>query len=72
MPSHNIYVPVAHTIMPRPKLYNMTKEDQTGKDYTYRTRDEHTPQVAFTRHNSLKPQPLSPAPPKQDLSVYAH
>jgi len=27
MPSHNIYVPVAQTIMPRPKFSDYSKED---------------------------------------------
>lgn len=60
MPTHNIYVPVSNTIMPRPKFRDYNKEDQTGEDFTYRTRDSHTPSVAKSKPNTLKPSPFSP------------
>jgi hypothetical protein len=67
-PTHNIYVPVTETIMPRPKFRDMNKwDDQEGKDWTYRTRDSHAPQRAFNMPNTIKPAPMSPAPPKMDL-----
>lgn len=66
-PTHNIYVPVTETIMPRPKFRDMNKwDDQEGKDWTYRTRDSHAPQRAFNMPNTIKPAPMSPAPPKMD------
>ena len=71
MPSHNIYVPVAQTIMPRPKFSDYSKEDQEGKDFTFRTRDSHTPSV-MTQPSSLAPSPFSPSLPLRDHSVYAH
>lgn len=39
MPTHNIYVPVTHNIMPKPKFRDYDKEDQVGEDFTYRTRE---------------------------------
>lgn len=66
-PRHNIYVPTPDTIMPRPKFVDMDKwDDQEGKDWTYRTRDKHAPQQAFSMPNTVKPSPMSPAPPKLD------
>jgi len=61
MPTHNIYVPTANTLMPIPKFRDYNKEDQVGNDFTYRTRDSHTPSV-FSQPNTLKAHPLSPAP----------
>jgi len=61
MPTHNIYVPTHNTLMPIPKFRDYDKEDQVGNDFTYRTRDEHTPSV-MTQPNTLKAHPLSPAP----------
>lgn len=37
MPAHNVYLPSKHTIMPRPKFRDYSKEDELGKDFTYRT-----------------------------------
>ena len=45
MPMHNVYVPTKNTIMPIPKFRDYDKEDQVGNDFTYRTRDNHTPSV---------------------------
>lgn len=61
MPTHNIYVPTTNTLMPIPKFRDYDKEDQIGADFTYRTRDNHTPSVT-TQPSTLKPAPLSPAP----------
>lgn len=30
IPKHNMYMPVQHTIMPRPKFRDYNKEDETG------------------------------------------
>jgi hypothetical protein len=61
MPTHNIYVPTTNTLMPIPKFRDYDKEDQIGADFTYRTRENHTPSVT-TQPSTLKPSPLSPAP----------
>ena len=65
---HNIYVPVSSTIMPRPKFRDFNKEDQEGKDFTYRNVDQHSVQPGITRQESLKPSPFSPALPSRDLT----
>ena len=68
MPKHNIYVPTPHTIMPRPKFRDMNKwDDQEGKDWTYRTREDHAPNKGFNTPDTIRPSPMSPAPPKEDL-----
>ena len=48
MPQHNIYIPVSNTIMPRPKFRDYDKEDEEGKDFTYRTPNMHTVQPGIT------------------------
>ena len=75
MPKHNIYVPVTNTIMPRPQFRHYEKDDQEGKDFTYRNRDS----VAPTHHTStlsstLKPHPFSPKleNDENEQSKYAH
>jgi hypothetical protein len=58
MPSHNTYVPVATTILPRPKFPSYNSDDQVGKDYMYG-------QIAHNIHrlpSTLKPHPFSPKP----------
>lgn len=74
MPTHNIYVPVTHTIMPRPKLRDYDKEDQLGTDFTYRTRESHTHARAKVAPNTLKPVGFSPIVESNELenSRYAH
>lgn len=53
--------------MPRPKFRNMFKwDDQEGKDFTFRTRNSHTPQQALSAPNTIKPSPMMPPPPKED------
>lgn len=58
MPKHNIFVP-GPSIMPRPKFRDYDKEDFIGEDFTYRTRDIHTPSPLETP-NTLKPKPFAP------------
>ena len=74
MPTHNIYVPVTHNIMPKPKFRDYDKEDQVGEDFTYRTREQHTHARAKVAPNSLKPSPFSPPLPSGDFerSKIAH
>ena len=43
MPSHNIYVPVSHTIMPRPKLFDTSKDDQSGAAFSMKSSTNHSP-----------------------------
>ena len=50
-------MPVMHTIMPRPKFRDYNKEDETGSDFTYRTKDSHTPTSTETP-STLKPHPF--------------
>lgn len=63
IPDVNVYVPVTHTIMPRPKFrdYNKRKVDQTGADFTLKTKQRHTVSPATSIPESLKPEPFSPA-----------
>ena len=42
MPQHGIYVPVRHTILPRPNMRDYNKQDQEGLDFSYRTSESHT------------------------------
>ena len=67
MPTHNIYVPVRHTILPRPKFRDYDVDDQEGKAFTYRTHDEHTPQVARHPPNTLKPVAFTPQLPSSKV-----
>jgi len=60
MPTHNIYVPVTQTIMPKPRFRDYNKEDQIGEDFTYRTRESHTHNRAKVAPSTLKPSPFSP------------
>ena len=60
MPMHNVYVPVNQTIMPRPKFRDYNKEDQEGKDFTYRAVNKHSVQPGILPQESLKPSPFSP------------
>ena len=69
MPEHNIYVPVTSTIMPRPKFRDYSKEDQEGKDFTYRSRASSSIQPGLTEENSVKPAPFSPALPIKDQTL---
>ena len=65
IPRHNMYMPVQHTIMPRPKFRDYNKEDETGKDFTYRTKDRHTP-ASTELPSTLKPHPFSPFPKRNE------
>ena len=35
MPSHNTYLPVGTTILPKPKFASYMSDDQVGRDYMY-------------------------------------
>ena len=59
MPTHNIFVPNENPIMPLPKFRNYEREDHEGKDFTYRSRDQHNVS-ALTKPSTLKPAPLQP------------
>jgi len=72
MPSHNIYVPVSNTIMPRPKFRDIEKQDQMGTDFTLRSHDKHSISPAFDSPTSVKPSPVSPAVQPRDNSAYAY
>jgi hypothetical protein len=63
MPLHNIYIPVTHTIMPKPKMRHYDSADQIGEEFAYRTKEMHTHARARKEHETLKPSPFSPAPP---------
>ena len=57
-PPHNKYIPVSHTIMPKPRLGPFSKDDQIGKEYRYRTPEMHTHHRARFMPDTLKPQPF--------------
>lgn len=61
MPMHNLYVPTAHTIMPRPKFKDYDKNDLVaGQTFSHRTKDLHTPQPGSSNlPNTLKPTGLA-------------
>jgi len=69
MPMHNLYVPTSENIMPRPKFRDYTKEDQEGKDFTYRTRESNPPSRALTEPSTIKASPFSPALPEPDMTT---
>jgi len=45
--------------MPIPMFRDYDKEDHLNKDYTYRTKDSHTPSP-LVRPDTLKPHPYGP------------
>jgi hypothetical protein len=59
VPEVGIYVPVAYTIMPRPKFRDYSKDDE-GNDYTLKTDERHTVSPATSVPSTLKPAPFSP------------
>lgn len=61
MPMHNLYVPTAHTIMPRPKFKEYDIKDLVaGQSISHRTKDLHTPQPGSKNiPNTLKPTGLA-------------
>lgn len=73
MPVHNSYVPVGNNIMPRPKFRDYDKEDQEGKDFTFRSREySHITNNVRGTPSSLKPEPFSPIPIKDPTNeIYA-
>jgi hypothetical protein len=56
MPMHNLYVPTAYTIMPRPKANQFDMHDLVaGQSLSHRTKDLHTPQAGSRNlPNTLK------------------
>ena len=62
MPSHNSYIPIANTILPRPKFASYNSDDQEGKGYRY----GQIPANFQNLPSTLKPAPFSPKPPQDD------
>jgi len=46
--------------MPKPRFRDYDKEDQFGKDFSYRTKDQHTPQPGMENVSTLKPTGFAP------------
>lgn len=54
-PTHTEYIPMQHNIMPRPKFRDYDKEDETGADFTYRTKEKHAVDAASTPASTVRP-----------------
>ena len=71
MPEVNIYVPVTHTIMAKPKFLNYDKNDQFGYEYKLSDGDRYSASPATHMPTTLKPAPFSPELPS-NLKTRAH
>lgn len=65
-----MYVPVSNNILPRPKFRDYSKQDQVGREFSYRRPGVHTP-AAHEPPSSLKPVPVYPIPGlKEDYTAH--
>lgn len=66
---NNIYIPVTHTMMQRPKFRNYERyDDQIGEDMALRSKDEFTVSKAIDTPDTLKPAPFAPKLPSDEYS----
>jgi hypothetical protein len=74
MPEVNIYVPVTHTIMAKPKFMNYDKKDQFGYEFKLSDGDRYSASPATHMPTTLKPAPFSPELPSnlKTRAKYAH